>query len=57
MVERRSGQQRRKHSRFLKKSVTVGRRLEDVEFSLFLKMGIITAMVLIMSVIAAMFIA
>jgi hypothetical protein len=56
-MDRRSGKQRRKPTRFLKNSANVGRRLDDIEFSLFLKMGIFTGLVLISCIIAAMFIA
>lgn len=56
-MDRRSGKQRRKPTRFLKNSASVGRRLDDIEFSLFLKMGIFTGLVLISCIIAAMFIA
>jgi hypothetical protein len=56
-MERRSGQQRRKPIRFLKSGDTnIGRRLEDLEFSVFLKMGIFTAIILTACVFAILYI-
>ncbi|PPR11502.1 MAG: hypothetical protein CFH44_00039 [Proteobacteria bacterium] len=56
-MERRSGQQRRKPIRFLKSGNTnIGRRLEDLEFSVFLKMGIFTAIILTACVFAILYI-
>tara|TARA_Y100001960_G_C14760823_1_gene874018 strand:- start:701 stop:883 length:183 start_codon:yes stop_codon:yes gene_type:complete len=59
MEERRSGKQRRSPLRFLKigdKNKSIGRRLEDFEFSLFIKMGIITFVLLAICIIAVMYI-
>ena len=45
-MERRSGQQRRKPFALLKPGRTVGRRLDDLEFSVLVKMGLTTAAIL-----------
>jgi hypothetical protein len=56
MDERRTGHQRRKPIRHLKLKKDIGRRLEDFEFSVLIKMGIITFMFLVACVIGAMYI-
>jgi len=53
-MERRSGTQRRQPTRFLKSGIRIGRRIEDLEFSLFLKMGLVTAVILIACLVFAM---
>lgn len=55
--ERRSGKQRRGFLRFVSLGDKgIGRRIEDFEFSLFLKMGLITFILLAVCIIAVTYI-
>lgn len=57
MAERRSGLQRRGFIRLLRSSkVSIGRRIEDLEFSLFIRMGIITFVLLAICLTAVVYI-
>lgn len=55
-MERRSGKQRRNLITFIKPGRSIGRRLEDIEFSLLIKMGILTISILFICIIAILFI-
>lgn len=55
-MERRSGVQRRSVFRLLKLNNNIGRRLEDLEFSVFLKMGLITAIILAACIISVFYV-
>lgn len=55
--ERRDGLQRRSFWRFVRLGDKgIGRRLEDFEFSLFLKMGIVTLILLSICLVAVFYI-
>jgi hypothetical protein len=55
-MERRSGKQRRNFITFIKPGRNIGRRLDDIEFSVLLKMGVLTAFILLICVIAISFV-